>query len=55
MAHNRDTSAAPDSDVTPNESRQAVTGHGANIVLLVSMVLAVLAGLTLLGSFMWIN
>jgi hypothetical protein len=45
--------AETDRELTPVESRQAVTGHHVSIVLLVSLTLAVLAGLTFLASFTW--
>jgi hypothetical protein len=47
------TTPSRDQELTPTESRQAVTGQHVSIVLLVSLTLVVLAGLTFLASYTW--
>lgn len=39
----------------PTEARQAITGHNVNAVLTVSLTLAVLAGIVLVGWFWFLR
>lgn len=43
-----------ETELTPNEARQAVVGHYVIVVLLVSMTFALIAGAILLGYF-WLS
>lgn len=44
---------ADDQELTPTESRQAVTGRHVSTVLVVSLTLAVFVGLIFLALFVW--